>query len=158
MTGEIDIINTQQIIASGSGMVVGNTSPAVIQPAQVVQDDKLNTELLQDYNSSRENTNELMEIGKAALQEVLAIASQGQHPRFYEAAALMIKTLNETNMNFMDTQTKLYEVREIKERLGLEKERTDTTKIVFMGTTKDLMEQIRSSKKQKTIEVDSDAI
>ncbi len=146
-------MNTQQIITSGSGTIVGNTTPQIINQDDVIAK-KLSNDLLEDYNSSRENTQELMEVGKQALQEVLAIASQGQHPRFFEAAALMIKTLNETNMNFMDSQEKLYRIRQAQQNLGIASKPTDTTKIVFMGTTKDLLDQLKA--KTKTIDVDED--
>lgn len=142
--------NTQQIIASGSGIVVGNTNPTSPNPNAIFS--ALEQELLEDYRSSRENTNELIEIGKTALQEVLAIASQGQHPRFYEAAALLIKTMNETNINFMDAQQKLYEIKEIKDRLGTEGRAINIDKAVFVGTTQELLKQVKA---KKTIEMET---
>jgi hypothetical protein len=144
---------SQQIIASGSGMVVGNTTPTVIDPN--LSDIKLEAELLEDYRTSRDNTQELMELGKAALQEILTTASAGQHPRFYEAAALMIKTLNETNMNFMDTQVKLYESKKIKDDLGMSRP-INIEKAVFVGTTSDLLKQIKAKNKKEIIDASTE--
>jgi hypothetical protein len=153
--------NTQNIIASGSGTVVGQVAPMannVLQHAQdVVLKMKLETDLHQDYNSSRENTQELMKLGKAALSEVLTIASAGQHPRFFEAAALMIKTLAETNMGFMDTQTKLYQIKKAQGELGVGGD-VNIEKAVFVGTTAELLKAInkKNTKKGKTINIDSE--
>lgn len=145
--------NTQQIISSGTGTVVGNTPIKVIDPEDAITK-KLSLDLLEDYNSSRDNTQDLMDVGKQALQEVLAIASQGQHPRFFEAAALLIKTLNETNMNFMDTQEKLYRVKRTQQDLGLESHRPiNIEKAVFIGTTTDLLKQV-NAKKQINVEAE----
>ena len=155
--------NTQNIIASGSGEVVGQTTAVantVLQNAQdIVLKLKLERDLHQDYNSSRDNTQELMELGKAALSEVLTIASSGQHPRFFEAAALMIKTLSETNMGFMDTQTKLYQIKRAQGELGgVSDGGVNIEKAVFYGTTADLLKELNNNKKKKgkTINIDFD--
>lgn len=147
--------NSQQIIASGSGLIVGNTTN-ILQTINPIKE-KFETDLLQDYNSSRDNTQELMEMGKAALTDVLTIASQGQHPRFFEAAAIMLKTLVETNMGFMDTQTKLYQIQKIKHDLGFESPPEQRENITFIGTTAELLKALNTkTKKVKTINIDDD--
>ena len=103
--------------------------------------DKSEKEILRDYESTREDFDILMLQGKAALEEILTIATQSQNARFFEAAALMLKTLADTNMARIDVHEKLYKIKKLKQELGLETG-PKIEKAIFIGSTSDLLQQI----------------
>ena len=52
-----------------------------------------------DFNLTRKNLKELIDRGSEAIDGILKIASEGDHPRAYEVAATLIKTVSEVNVN-----------------------------------------------------------
>ena len=70
----------------------------IIQPTQVVvRDQKQNN----DYDYARENMHDLIDKGQEALQGILDVANMSQHPRSYEVAATLIKTLSDVNKDLL---------------------------------------------------------
>ena len=59
-----------------------------------------------DYDYSRESYYSLIEKGQEAIQGILDIAKEGQHPRAYEVAGQLIKTVTDTNRDLIDLQKK----------------------------------------------------
>ena len=84
----------------GVGVTADQTEPPVVcLPIPVVRiespplsEEYLARDLKHDYETVRKNLRELVEMGKNALDGVLAVAQEGDSPRAYEVAAQMIKT------------------------------------------------------------------
>ena len=62
----------------------------------LVKDSKLDN----DYEYARGNLYQVIENGAAALNDLLQVAQQGQHPRAYEVVATLVRTLSDANMTF----------------------------------------------------------
>ena len=60
-----------------------------------------------DYKYSREIFYGLVERGQDAIEGILEIAKESEHPRTYEVAGQLIKTVSETAEKLIDLQTKM---------------------------------------------------
>ena len=70
-------------------------------------EDKNKEDVDNDYKYSRENYYNLIEIGQDAIQGILDIANESQHPRAYEVAGNLIKQVADTVDKLQDLQGKL---------------------------------------------------
>lgn len=130
------------------------TTQVITQPKSDIDISVIKTDkdLQNDYQSSIDDYTELMEQGKLALSEILSIATASQSARFFEASAMMIKTLSETNAGRMDVHEKLFKIKKLKQELGLGEERKPTNTTVFLGSTSELLKQV----KPRIVEIDND--
>lgn len=95
-----------------------------------------------DADYSRSNYYNLIEKGNEALDGILEVAKESQHPRAYEVAANMIKNLS-------DVTEKLMILQKQQKELNPQKAEQQTTNInvdkaVFVGSTADLLKQIKN--------------
>ncbi len=63
-----------------------------------------------DFQVARNNIHNIIESGTQALDELLMIASQSQHPRAYEVISILIKTLIDANKDLLELQRKIREL------------------------------------------------
>ena len=69
-----------------------------------------NKEQTSDYKYSREVFYGLVERGQDAIEGILDIARESEHPRVYEVAGQLIKTVGETTEKLIDLQAKMKEL------------------------------------------------
>ena len=91
-----------------------------------------------DYEYSRGNLYSLIEKGQEALNGILEVAQGSDHPRAYEVAGQIIKSVGDTTDKLIDLQSKMKE---------LNKEEKDSPKTVnnalFVGSTSDLSKLLK---------------
>ena len=58
----------------------------------------------QDTQFARDNIKTLITKGNVALDNLLAVARESEHPRAYEVAATMIKNLSDSNKDLLNIQ------------------------------------------------------
>ena len=93
----------------------------------------LKTDLVDAYEQSKNNLQDLIDNGKDAMEELRQIASAGQHPRAFEVYATLLKNVVEANDRLLKTQ------KEMREMDG--KKNNADTKInnaLFVGSTAEL--------------------
>jgi len=95
-----------------------------------------------DFNIARTNINSLLQKGNTAVDNLLNVAKETEHPRAYEVAANLIKTLADLNKDLLDIQKKRKELNNNKPT----SEKTIIDKAVFIGSTTEMVKLIRSSK------------
>jgi hypothetical protein len=93
-----------------------------------------------DAHYSRANYYNLIEKGNEALDGILEVAKESQHPRAYEVAANMIKNLSDVTEKLMILQ---------KQQMELQPKEVAPTNItvdkaVFVGSTADLLKKIKN--------------
>ena len=66
--------------------------------------------LKNDYDYSRETYYELIEKGKDALENMIEVARESEHPRAYEVLSGMIKNVSDVNDRLMDLNKKKKEL------------------------------------------------
>jgi len=91
-----------------------------------------------DYEYSRGNLYSLIEKGQEALNGILEVAQGSDHPRAYEVAGQIIKSVGDTTDKLIDLQAKMKD---------LKKEDKDSPKTVnnalFVGSTSDLSKLLK---------------
>lgn len=92
-----------------------------------------------DADYSRANYYNLIEKGNEALDGILDVAKESQHPRAYEVAANMIKNLSDVTEKLMILQRQQQELKP--------KEAAPTNinvdKAVFVGSTAELLKKLK---------------
>ncbi len=93
-----------------------------------------------DAEFARENIRGLIDKGNIAMDNLLHVAKESEHPRAYEVAANMLKSLAEMNKDLLEIQ---------KRKRDLEPKQSSDVKIdkaVFVGSTADLINMIKANK------------
>ena len=108
---------------------------------EVSPDDDLN----KDYISVRRNLKDLIQTGTGAIDGILNVASEGEHPRAYEVAAQLIKVVTDTNKELMDLHKKVKDIQ--KDDVKLTQNNT-TNNAIYVGSTTDLQSLINQDRSQ----------
>jgi hypothetical protein len=95
-----------------------------------------------DAEYSRSNYYNLIEKGNEALEGILEVAKESQHPRAYEVAANMIKNLSDVTEKLMILQKQQQELRPKDELTAPTNINVD--KAVFVGSTAELLRQLKN--------------
>jgi len=115
---------------------IAKESPKPVAP----QNDDVDT----DFDTGRGELYKLLEKGNEAIDGILALAKEGEHPRAYEVAGQLIKSQSEIAQNLLDLQDKLKKIKDVKE-LGPK----NVTNALFVGSTTELQKMIKKNKDQK---------
>jgi hypothetical protein len=100
-----------------------------------------------DYTYSRENYYNLIERGQEAVQGILDVAREGQHPRAYEVALNGIKNVADTIDKLQDLQKKLKDLKEVPKTAG-----ANIKNALFVGSTAELQKMLKNENtKIKTV-------
>ena len=86
-----------------------------------------------DFETGRKNLYNLIDKGNEAIDGILELAKEGEHPRAYEVAGQLIKTVSEVSQNLLDLQDKLKKVKEVPD-----KGPKNVTNALFVGSTTEL--------------------
>lgn len=119
--------------------VVEEKKPLVPVTKEPTDGMDLKTDLVDAYEQSKNNLQDLIDNGKDAMEELRQIASAGQHPRAFEVYATLLKNVVEANDRLLKTQ------KEMREMDG--KKREADTKInnaLFVGSTAELSKFLKS--------------
>ncbi len=108
------------------------------KPITIHQSDENNP----DANYSRANYYNLIEKGNEALDGILEVAKESQHPRAYEVAANMIKNLSDVTEKLMVLQKQQQELKPKEEQATQTNISVD--KAVFIGSTAELLKQLKN--------------
>jgi len=114
-----------------------------ILPATIVDGEEKDT----DFRYARENMYHIIERGRDAMEELLEIAKAEESPRAFEVFGQLLK-------NMTDTQEKLMELHQKKQKLENDGERQEVTKAqnvtnaLFVGSTADLLKLVKRETKQ----------
>ena len=107
--------------------------------AELVEREK---DLQSDYEASRKNFYELVARGKEAIDGIMIVAQETEQPRAYEVAGQLIKTVTETNQQFMDLQKKVEEIKNMDKKLG----NTNIENALFVGSTAELQKLLKDKR------------
>lgn len=109
--------------------------------------------LQDDYESSRETYKELITKGNEAIDLMMELARDSQHPRAFEVLATLLKTQADNNDKLLELQKRLKQLNEPAK--GSSKIPNVTNNNVFVGSTTDLQRFILDQKNNpKVIDVD----
>ena len=103
---------------------------------EVPKSDSMEKDIKNDYDYARENLYNLVENGNVALEDLIELAKQSEHPRAYEVVGQMIKTLG-------DTTSQLTILHEKQMKLNASKPEKVTNNNLFVGSATDLLDLIK---------------
>lgn len=94
-----------------------------------------------DYEYSRDTLFDLINKGRNALEDMIEVARESEHPRAYEVLSGMIKNVSDVNDRLMDLNKKQRDIsnEEVKQV-------SNTTNNVFLGSTSDLQRLLQNDK------------
>jgi len=100
------------------------------------------TKVDDDAEFARENIRTLIEKGNLAVDGILHVAKESEHPRAYEVAANLIKNLSDLNKDLMEIQKRKKDLAPQSQKSG----DINVDKAVFVGSTTELVKFLKSNK------------
>ena len=91
-----------------------------------------------DYKYQRENFYSLIERGQDAVEGILDLAKQSDHPRAYEVAGNLIKQVADVTEKLADLQTKMKKLKEVPNSAP-----KNVTNALFVGSTAELQKMLK---------------
>ena len=98
-----------------------------------------------DYEYQRENFYNLVEKGSAAIDGILELAKESEHPRTYEVAGNLIKQVAEVTEKLGDLQEKMRRLKEVPNNAP-----KSVTNALFVGSTKELQTMLKDKLKDES--------
>ena len=112
------------------------------------KEDKNKEDVENDHKNSREYYYNLIEKGQEAIEGILDVAKEGQHPRAYEVALAGIKNVADTVDKLQDLNKKLKDLKELPKTAN-----ANIKNALFVGSTAELQKML---KKDEVIEGKAD--
>ena len=94
-----------------------------------------------DYKYQRENFYNLVEKGTDAIEGILEIARESEHPRTYEVAGNLIKQVAEVTEKLGDLQEKMKKLKEVPNNAP-----KSVTNALYVGSTAELQKMLQGKK------------
>ena len=98
-----------------------------------------------DYKYQRENFYNLVEKGSSAIDGILELAKESEHPRTYEVAGNLIKQVAEVTEKLGDLQEKMRKLKEVPSNAP-----KNVTNALFVGSTKELQTMLKDKLKDES--------
>ena len=112
-------------------------SPDDYKRNKVVSVDK-SQDIESDYEYQRQNFYNLVEKGTDAIEGILELAKESEHPRTYEVAGNLIKQVAEVTEKLGDLQEKMKKLKEVPDNAP-----KNVTNALFVGSTAELQKMIK---------------
>lgn len=123
-----------------------NIDPIEISHAETEQTTEIievnNSSVENDAEFARLNIKELITKGNKAVDGILHVAKESEHPRAYEVAAAMLKNLADMNKDLMEIQKRKKDL----SPKEFDKPNINVNQAVFVGTTAELVEFLKQKK------------
>ena len=97
-----------------------------------------NEDIEKDYEYQRENFYKLVERGSVAIDGILELAKEGEHPRAYEVAGQLIKNVAEVTEKLGDLQEKMKKLKDVPGTAP-----KNVTNALFVGSTAELQKMLK---------------
>ena len=143
MSKEIDealgVVENMSIHSSMAEVL--NPKPNISQEVMLkTQEDygDLNEHVERDYEYQRQNFYNLVERGTDAVEGILELAKESDHPRAYEVAGNLIKQVAEVTEKLGDLQEKMRKLKEVPNSAP-----KNVTNALFVGSTAELQKMLK---------------
>ena len=131
---------TKDIIDEALGAVeLAKSEP--VQKKVIPRPKEDNEDLENDYKYQRENFYNLVEKGTDAIEGILEIARESEHPRTYEVAGNLIKQVAEVTEKLGDLQEKIKKLKEVPNNAP-----KSVTNALYVGSTAELQKMLKGKK------------
>ena len=134
MSNQTEILDNVLGIAD----VVETTVRDVTPPRPVIVPETNEQDTDNDYKYQRENFYQLVERGQDAIDGILDLAKEGEHPRAYEVAGNLIKQVADVTEKLGDLQAKMKKLKEVPNQGP-----KNVTNALFVGSTAELQKMLK---------------
>jgi hypothetical protein len=134
---QVDILdNVLGIVDDPIDVVTKDVTPPkpVLVPKTTMDEQDIDN----DYKYQRENFYNLIERGQDAIDGILDLARESEHPRSYEVAGNLIKQVAEVTEKLGDLQTKMKKLKEVPNSAP-----QNVTNALFVGSTAELQKMLK---------------
>ena len=131
--------DSTDILNDTLGVVEEIKKPIVKKEPVVVPSD--NDDIDNDYKYQRQNFYSLIERGQDAIDGILEIAKESEHPRTYEVAGQLIKSVAEVTEKLGDLQEKMKKLKDVPNNAP-----KNVTNALFVGSTAELQKMLKGKK------------
>ena len=108
------------------------------KPVLVPKTEHNEVDIDNDYKYQRENFYNLIERGQDAIDGILDLARESEHPRSYEVAGNLIKQVAEVTEKLGDLQGKMKKLKEVPNSAP-----KNVTNALFVGSTAELQKMLK---------------
>ena len=130
---------TKDIIDKALGAVeLAKSEP---KERKVIPRPQENDDIENDYKYQRENFYNLVERGTDAIDGILEIARESEHPRTYEVAGNLIKQVAEVTEKLGELQEKMKRLKEVPNNAP-----KSVTNALYVGSTAELQKLLKGKK------------
>ena len=130
---------TKDIIDEALGAVeLAKSEP---KERKVIPRPQENDDIENDYKYQRENFYNLVEKGTDAIDGILEIARESEHPRTYEVAGNLIKQVAEVTEKLGELQEKMKRLKEVPSNAP-----KNVTNALYVGSTAELQKLLKGKK------------
>ena len=99
---------------------------------------KVPKEVDNDYEYQRKNFYQLVERGQDAIDGILELAKESEHPRSYEVAGQLIKNVADVTEKLGELQLKMQKLKEVPNNAP-----KNVTNALFVGSTSELQKMLK---------------
>ena len=99
--------------------------------------DNIDETVANAFKYARENLYNIIERGSDALNTLVDVANQSQHPRAFEVVGQLVKTLSDTNKDLLELQKKVKVIKK-----DIPDQPQNVTNALFVGNTSELQKMI----------------
>lgn len=110
-----------------------------------IDEENTNQDLESDFGLARNNIKNLLQKSDYAIDNLLKVAEESEHPRAYEVAANLIKTMADLNKDLLDIRKKK---KELDGKPATENNTTNIDKAVFVGSTTDIIKMLKDKREE----------
>tara|TARA_R110000803_G_scaffold61761_2_gene121802 strand:+ start:1937 stop:2425 length:489 start_codon:yes stop_codon:yes gene_type:complete len=114
------------------------SSQEITSPSQENRNNTNNDHVESDYEYQRQNFYNLVERGTDAVEGILELAKESDHPRAYEVAGNLIKQVAEVTEKLGDLQEKMRKLKEVPNNAP-----KSVTNALFVGSTAELQKMLK---------------
>ena len=132
MTDKVEEIINDALGVKPKELVKKESKPIIPRPNE-------NQDIDSDYQYQRENFYNLVERGQDAIQGILDVAQNSDHPRAYEVAGNLIKNVAEVTEKLGDLQEKMKKLKDVPNNAP-----KNVTNALFVGSTAELQKMLKN--------------
>ena len=105
-----------------------------------IQNLDLEDDLADAYRQSKDNLQDIIDEGRDAMDSILQIAKDGQHPRAFEVYGTLLKNMVDANKELLSIQKQMRDMDKKKEVNN-----TNIDKAIFVGSTAELSKFLKNN-------------
>ena len=133
--GIVDKLVIDELIDNGKSEII---TEAEARDPVMMGANELNGDIDNDYEYQRQNFYNLVERGTDAVEGILELAKESEHPRAYEVAGNLIKQVADVTEKLGDLQEKMKKLKEVPDSAP-----KNVTNALFVGSTAELQKMLK---------------